>query len=292
MLVEDDASVRKLIERRLGTVGYSVLAFGTAVEALAALASTTPDLVLMDVGLPGLDGVEACKRLAAEYPDVPVVLVTSRTEIQDRVTGLEAGARDYISKPFAPRELLARVKVILREAEILKAAQKRIGALESLALLDPLTRVSNRRYLDLRFPEELMRSVRYERPVSCLMVDVDDFKSINDTHGHAEGDGVLVAVADVLQKELRAVDVLVRYGGEEFVAIMPETDLSGALVAARRICRRVASIVIGPQSLKVTVSIGAATGPTDDLLTRADEAMYAAKRLGKNRVEPVEAGAT
>ncbi len=99
----------------------------------------------MDVGLPDLNGVEACKRVATEYPNVPVVLVTSRAEVQDRVTGLEAGARDYISKPFAPSELLARVKVILREAALRETAQQRVRALESLALIDPLTRISNRR---------------------------------------------------------------------------------------------------------------------------------------------------
>jgi diguanylate cyclase (GGDEF)-like protein len=285
MLVEDDASVRVLLERRLRTAGYFVVSFGSAVEALAALAKETPALVLMDVGLPGLDGVEACKRVAAEYPDVPVVLVTSRAEVQDRITGLDAGARDYISKPFAPRELLARVKAILREAALRETAQQRAKALESLALIDPLTRISNRRYLELRYAEELMRSVRYERPLSCLMVDVDDFKAINDNYGHAGGDSVLVAIANLLQSSLRAADTLVRYGGEEFVIVMPETELSGALVAAHRICSRIAGAEIGPARLHVTVSIGAASGATEDLLVRADQAMYTAKRAGKNRVE-------
>jgi two-component system cell cycle response regulator len=286
MLVEDDASLSGLLEARLGAAGYSVVAFSTAVEALAALTRETPALVLMDIGLPGLDGVEACKRVASEYPNVPVVLITSRAEVEDRVMGLEAGARDYISKPFASRELLARVKVILREAALRETAQQRVKALESLALIDPLTRVSNRRYLELRYAEELARSVRYARPISCLMLDVDDFKAINDTYGHSAGDGVLVAIADLLQRSLRAVDTLVRYGGEEFVIVMPETEISGALAAANRIRTQVASAEIGPHSLRVTISIGAATGATDDLLFRADQAMYTAKRAGKNRVEP------
>lgn len=285
MLVEDDGALRGLLEARLGAAGYSVVAFSTAVDALAALAKETPALVLMDVGLPGLDGVEACKRVATEYPSVPVVLITSRAEVEDRIMGLEAGARDYISKPFASRELLARVKVILREAALRETAQQRVKALESLALIDPLTRVSNRRYLELRYAEELTRSVRYSRPISCLMLDVDDFKAINDTFGHTVGDGVLVAISDLLQKSVRAVDTLVRYGGEEFVVLMPETELSGALAAANRIRTRVDGAEIGPNGLRVTVSIGAATGATDDLLFRADQAMYAAKRGGKNRVE-------
>jgi diguanylate cyclase (GGDEF)-like protein len=286
MLVEDDAAVSGLLEARLGAAGYSVVTFTSAVEALAALARETPALVLMDIGLPGLDGVEACRRVASEYPDVPVVLITSRAEVEDRVMGLEAGARDYISKPFASRELLARVKVILREAALRETAQQRVKALESLALIDPLTRVSNRRYLELRYAEELTRSVRYARPISCLMLDVDDFKAINDTHGHSAGDSVLVAIADLLQRSLRAVDTLVRYGGEEFVIVMPETELSGALAAANRIRLQVASAEIGPHGLRVTVSIGAATGATDDLLFRADQAMYIAKRAGKNRTAP------
>jgi diguanylate cyclase (GGDEF)-like protein len=117
------------------------------------------------------------------------------------------------------------------------------------------------------------------------MVDVDDFKAINDNYGHAGGDSVLVAIANLLQSSLRAADTLVRYGGEEFVIVMPETELSGALVAAHRICSRIAGAEIGPARLHVTVSIGAASGATEDLLVRADQAMYTAKRAGKNRVE-------
>jgi len=285
MLVEDDESVRMLLEKRLCAAGYSVVAFGSAIEALAALAKETPALVLMDVGLPDLNGVEACKQVAEQYPNVPVVLVTSRAEVEDRVTGLEAGARDYISKPFASSELLARVKVILREAALRETAQQRVRALESLALIDPLTRISNRRYLELRYAEELMRCVRYQRPISCLMLDVDDFKAINDTYGHPVGDTVLVALADLLRRSIRAADTLVRYGGEEFVIVMPETEIGGALVAAQRIFAHLAQTEIGPQKLRVTVSIGAATGATDDLLVRADQALYTAKRAGKNRVE-------
>jgi len=125
-----------------------------------------------------------------------------------------------------------------------------------------------------------------------LMLDVDDFKAINDTYGHSVGDMVLVALADLLRRSIRAVDTLVRYGGEEFVIVMPETELAGALVAAQRIFAHLAETEIGPQKLRVTVSIGAATGATDDLLVRADQALYAAKRAGKNRVEAFRAQPT
>jgi diguanylate cyclase (GGDEF)-like protein len=285
LVVEDDEHVRHLLETRLRAAGYEVLAFPSAVAALSALATNRADLVLMDVGLPEMDGVEACKRLAVTHPDLPVVFVTSRVEVQERVTGLEAGARDYIAKPFAASELLARVKVVLREASLLETARQYARALETLALVDPLTGVSNRRYLDLRFPEELARSMRYARPLSCLMLDVDDFKAINDTFGHAVGDRVLKDVARVLRAGVRVTDSLVRCGGEEFVVLMPETDIGGARTAAERLRAAVAALPSGAEGLALTVSIGVAEGATEDLLVRADQAMYGAKRGGKNRVE-------
>jgi diguanylate cyclase (GGDEF)-like protein len=157
--------------------------------------------------------------------------------------------------------------------------------LEALALLDPLTGIANRRALELTLTHELTRSRRYGRPLSCLMADIDGFKAINDKYGHALGDEVLAAFAQLLAMETRArIDLVARYGGEEFVIILPETPLAGAMAMAERVRARVASVEISSRKLKVTVSIGVATESTEDILLRADRAMYQAKQAGRNRV--------
>lgn len=285
MVVEDEPSLRVLLQTRLTSAGYSVVSYETGHGALAALSKEQPDLVLLDVMLPGMDGFEICKHILQQHPDIPVVFLTARGEVDDRLAGFEAGARDYIVKPFSAQELLARVRAILREAALRENTQRQLEAISLVALKDPLTQLWNRRYLEIRLPDEIMRCARYERPFSCLLFDVDDFKRINDSFGHETGDEVLGCIATALVDTFRGVDGIVRYGGEEFIALLPETDLEGAMHAAERARARVAQCEVGPRKIRPTVSVGVASGPTKDILTRADRAMYVAKQSGKNRVE-------
>ncbi len=285
-VVDDDPSMRDLLDRRLTSEGYEVSTFSTSDDVIRAIAIRPPDLVLMDVAMPNVDGYESCRRLKADFPNVPVVFVSASGDLDSKMTAFEVGGRDYIAKPFAAAELLARVRATLREKAMLDTAQRRSEILHQLAVIDALTVVANRRYLEARFPEELARARRYARPLSCMMVDVDDFKQINDTQGHAVGDAVIAAVAKIIRSDVREVDFVARYGGEEFVVVLPETPSEGVLIAAARLCDRVAASPI--EGIRVTVSIGIATGHEADVLVRADTAMYAAKRAGKNRVHLAE----
>lgn len=284
LVVEDDAGVRGLVERRLTSAGYSVAAVGGGLEALSSIDETRPDLVLMDISMPGMDGVETCRHIAARWPGLAVVFLTALGEVDERVRALDAGGRDVVLKPFSAPDLLARVRATLREKALRDAAVRRAEVFERLALTDALSGVWSRLYLETRLPEELARAARYGRPLACLMVDVDDFKHVNDEHGHAVGDDVIRGVGSILHDGLRSVDFVARYGGEEFVVVLPETSPEGAVVAADRMREQVAAARIGERALRVTVSIGIAPGTSADVLLRADAALYAAKGAGKNRV--------
>jgi two-component system, cell cycle response regulator len=285
MVVDDADDIRRLLEKRLGAAGYQVISFPSAVSALPEVTREDPDLILLDVNMPEMDGWEACRRLSKDNPEVPVIFLTAQGDVENRLAGFEVGARDYIVKPFHPAELLARVKAVIREKSATEAAEKRAETLEIMAITDALTGVSNRRYFDMRYPEELERAARYGFDLSCLMIDIDHFKSINDTYGHATGDIVIREVAAVIKSKMRSIDFVARYGGEEFCALLPETDIGAALHIAERIRDAIEALDLGDSRPRVTASLGAAAGVTDDLVENADKALYEAKRRGRNRVE-------
>ncbi|RMH59465.1 MAG: diguanylate cyclase [Candidatus Hydrogenedentota bacterium] len=292
MIVDDQSDVRILARKRLQRHGgYQTCEFSDAASALEAFERENPDLVLLDVNMPGVDGMEACRIMKERFPDVPILFLTARGDVEDRIRGLELGASDYIPKPFDPGELLARVRAALREAgarkkEKVRAEQEKARAerMEKMAIRDPLTDVFNRRYFEKRIEEEIARAYRYGFDISCMMMDIDNFKSINDRYGHPVGDEVLKKVAAAVKRAVRAVDILARYGGEEFAVILPETDLSEARMIAERVRAAVEKIDLGEEYPRVTVSIGVAAGAFHELVTRADQALYDAKRAGKNRV--------
>jgi diguanylate cyclase (GGDEF)-like protein len=285
MVVDDADDIRRLLEKRLGAAGYQVVSYASAVLALPEVVREDPDLILLDVNMPELDGWEACRLLSQSNPDVPVIFLTAQGDVENRLTGFEAGARDYIVKPFHPAELLARVKAVIRERSATEAAEKRAETLEIMAITDALTGVANRRYFEIRYPEELERAARYGFDLSCLMIDIDHFKSINDTYGHATGDVVIREVAAVIKRAMRSIDFIARYGGEEFCALLPETDIAAALNIAERIREAIEAVDLGDGRPRVTASLGAAAGVTNGLVENADKALYDAKRRGRNRVE-------
>lgn len=290
MVVDDEADIRRLITKRLTAAKYDVVSYPTAVEALKVLQEEAPDLVLMDVNMPEMDGFEACKRFTEMVPSLPVLFVSARGDVDDKIIAFESGGRDYIPKPFSPAELVARVKATLREKSLKDAAQKKAETFEILAITDPLTGIANRRYFDERLKEELGRSRRYNSDLSCAMVDIDNFKAVNDTYGHAVGDRVIVEVVNAIRQSIRAVDMPARYGGEEFVILLPQTDLSEATLLGERIRRSVEEIRLGPGMPNISVSIGVAMGSEKDLVENADKGLYQAKRAGKNRVIAVTPG--
>ena len=241
--------------------------------------------------MPELDGVEVCRRIRALDLSSPpyLILLTSRGDKQDIATGLEAGAADYVQKPFDHDELRARLLVGRRFAELNKKLMEAQGELRRQALTDSLTHIHNRRAILMRLTEEMARAPRQNLPLSVGSLDIDHFKLVNDNYGHASGDFVLQNVVERALKALRPYDALGRTGGEEFLIVMPGVGPRDANIVLERIRKivRATPIELHGEELLVTVSIGGAVWsgePMDDLLNRADEALYDAKRAGRDQV--------
>ena len=289
LVVDDQKQNVRLLEMRLRAHGYQVDAAYDGESALGLVQERLPDLILLDVMMPGMDGYEVCRHLqsmpTAKY--IPVIMLTAKGDLESKVTGLEVGAVDYMTKPFEPQELLARVGAALR------AKRVRDEALEA-AWHDPLTSLYSRRYLDQRLTDEFRRSVRYDTPFSMVMIDIDHFKKINDTLGHAAGDEVLIAVGRALKDQCRDVDKVCRYGGEEFAILLPETDLAGASMCAERLRRQCEELAFSGNlsCVSISVSCGVSSYPeaqaasAQELLEQADGALYEAKNAGRNRTVP------
>ncbi len=294
ILVVDDSEPNLMLLRSiLNLDGYRVDTVLSGPEALDLARSEPPDLVLLDVMMPEMSGYDVCRCLKADErtAHVPIIFLTALGDVPERVTGLEAGGDDYIAKPFHPDELRARIKAALRTKQVRDRLQRERQDLAAQAVTDPLTGVYNRRMLDARLQEEVIRARRYGHCLTCLMLDLDFFKAVNDDHGHPTGDAVLRRFVQATHACLRGSDVLARYGGEEFVILVTETDLAGATVTAEKVRRRIEETefqAVNGAPLRVTASIGVAELEPDDtpesLLARADQAMYRAKHDGRNRV--------
>jgi diguanylate cyclase (GGDEF)-like protein len=247
-----------------------------------------PDLVLLDILMPNMDGYEVLTEFKKieNIQNIPVILITGLSSSEEEEKALALGAIDYITKPFKPVIIKLRVRHQIRIINQLRA-------IEQLCLIDTLTEIPNRRSFDSRMGIEWYRAIREKTPISLLMIDVDKFKDYNDTYGHQQGDVVLKTIAKVFTSTLqRAVDFTCRWGGEEFVVLLPNTDASGAMVVAERVRENTEKTMIpcaDGSFTKVTISIGINTenpikgSPVDQFLSRADEALYIAKRTGRNK---------
>ena len=295
LVAEDDALFRRILQSWLQNWGYEVTTVEDGSEAWKVLQQeNAPELLILDWIMPGIDGLELCRRIRAQRqtPYHYILLVTSRDEKQDVVRGLEAGADDYLTKPFETSELRARLRVGKR---ILQLQAELIQARENLrfqATHDGLTGLWNRASALDVLHRELQRAVRLGTSTGVLMLDLDHFKKINDTYGHLSGDFVLREVAERVNKVVRSYDFVGRYGGEEFMVVLSACGRQDLISSAERIRASISSspIPYGELELTVTVSIGAAIAAPGDtseqqVLARADAALYTAKRNGRNRVE-------
>jgi two-component system, cell cycle response regulator len=298
LVADDSATVRALVRLELEAAGYEVLEAEDGRQAVETARAQRVSAVLLDVEMPELDGFGVIAALKADplTADVPVVFLTSRTETEDVLGALRAGAHDYLRKPPDPAELLARVASAVEVTALRAELQRRSEELDRISRTDHLTDLFNRRHLDETLQAMVASSRRHHFPVSALLVDVDHFKQINDRHGHEAGDLVLQAVARTLAGAVRVEDVLGRWGGEEFLVLAPHTDLDGAAVLAERLRTQVGALVVETPggAVHVTISIGGttATAPgvgADAVLRTADEQLYAAKEAGRDRssVRPV-----
>jgi diguanylate cyclase (GGDEF)-like protein len=292
LVADDDTASRLLLQKVLTKWGYDVVTASSGEEAWTILTGDdSPDIAVLDWMMPELDGVEVCRRIRAlELSSPPyLLLLTGRDNKQDIATGLESGASDYVQKPFDHDELRARLLVGRRFAELNRKLLDTQAELRRQALTDPLTRIMNRRAILGRLTEEMARAPRQGLPLSIGVMDIDHFKSINDTLGHAGGDAVLQAVVERGQKALRAYDAIGRIGGEEFLIVMPGVGPRDTEIVLERLRKAVSDRPVSTQGqdVSVTVSIGGAVcqGETmDELLNLADDALYKAKNQGRNRV--------
>ncbi|MBV9924739.1 MAG: diguanylate cyclase [Acidobacteria bacterium] len=301
ILVADDEPVNlALIRRRLEWEHYRVETAEDGGQAVEAARRVLPDLVILDVMMPVMDGLQACRLLKADPAtrDIPVIFLSALDDTDTKVRGLSLGANDYVSKPFRVEELLARVSVAIRlklERDRLRQRAEELRrsaeAASEMSMTDALTGLLNRYGLHRALQRELSEARRYDRPLSCLLIDIDFFKSVNDTYGHAAGDTALQQAARVITESVRGSDVVCRYGGEEFLVLAPETGLEGARALADKIRQSFAARLFGEGAhvFPLTLSAGAAQLATDesgnDMIARADEALYHAKQTGRDRVE-------
>ena len=297
LLVVDDQPVNVQALYQTFSIDHQVLMATSGEQALALCASQQPDLVLLDVVMPGMDGHEVCRHLKATAvtADIPVIFVTAHNDEAAETLGLELGAVDFISKPINPKIVRARVKTQL-------TLKTQSDLLKSWAYLDGLTGVHNRRHFDERLTSESARAARTGTALSLILLDVDFFKLYNDRYGHQAGDACLRRVAAALEAGLkRPGDLLARYGGEEFVCLLPDTDLSGAMVLAERLRKQVFELQIkhadSSAAPVVTVSLGVCSrskdvfGPAAALLREADAQLYHAKSGRRNQAWGYEVNA-
>jgi len=302
LIVDDHEDNVELLRARLESWGYATESAMNGMEALSKVEDSPPDLILLDVMMPQIDGMEVARRVKSntDLPFIPIIMQTALDTTEDKVEGLEAGADDYITKPIEFPELKARLKSMLRikrlqeeleerERQLLEANER----LRHMSQTDGLTGLDNRRHIEQQLDSMFAHAARLSEPLSCVMCDLDRFKSVNDTYGHQAGDAVLKQFARILKHEAREkVDRVGRYGGEEFILLLPGTVLDAACTFSERVRKEVEArtFTFDGGTLKRTASFGVAGWPhpripnCDALVRAADDALYVAKETGRNRV--------
>jgi diguanylate cyclase (GGDEF)-like protein len=289
LVVDDEEGVRAMLRVALSREGYDVSTASDAKEAIACVADQHPMVAILDINIPGTDGLQLCRRFTREDA-LEVVLITGDDRNYSFDDAADAGACDFLLKPIRLSELVLRVERALATRRLRMERDETLRELRRLSLTDDLTGLYNSRHFMDQVQRELARAGRYGHAVSLIVLDLDHFKRVNDSHGHQEGDRVLRRVADALQRSIREPDTAYRCGGEEFAVIVPETTGQSATVLAKRILAATAIRVngTGGPPIDVTASLGIAQwqGKEDAwaLVHRADMAMYEAKRAGRNRI--------
>lgn len=295
LIAEDDATTRQLLKTILIKWGYDVIDTSNGNEAWQALqAEEAPRLAILDWRIPGIDGTEICRKIRQESNEhyTYMILLTAQDRDEDLVTGMEAGADDYITKPFKTSELKVRLRAGRRIIELQNELIAAREILKKQAAHDSLTGLLNRGEILRILKNELAKAVREGHPVGLIMADLDSFKKINDTYGHITGDVVLRLTSERMLSLMRSYDFVGRYGGEEFLIILPGCDQQGAVALAERLRQSVSDMGMNtPEGIiPVTISLGVTLSDPerqdmDSLIKSADSALYQAKKNGRNRVE-------
>jgi len=288
LVVDDESDATRLFFEVFKRKGYEVIEAADGTTGVRLAHESKPDVILLDIDLPDIDGFEVCRLLKTDAATsaIPIIFVSAHfMDEVSKVTALSIGGNDFITKPYSIPELAARVAVMVR----IKKAE---DALRYQSVTDGLTGLYNRRFTFARLDEELSRAKRHNLSIACVVIDLDHFKKVNDEYGHLAGDTALRKVSEMLLRHARKEDLPCRYGGEEFLLVLPQTHTAGAVTLTERIRESLEKEAIRTDEglVHITLSAGIAAFPEngaatpDDLLRLADAALYEAKEKGRNRV--------
>jgi two-component system cell cycle response regulator len=294
LVVDDSAIYRKLIEQVLSGNGYSLSFARSGGEALQSYRENSPSIVITDWLMPDLSGLELCRLIRADQADgyAYIIVMTSNTEKNEIVEGLDAGADDYVVKPFNPREMLARIRAGCRIVDLHVRLNRKSEDLEEVARTDSLTGLPNRRAIEEWTRKQIRGATRHGFPLWAVLGDIDSFKGVNDTFGHEAGDVVLRGFGDILRRGTRVSDMCARFGGDEFLLAISHVNATEVETAINRMRAQFSAqaFLFAGQCVSVTATFGAASVQCCEpkelatLLRRADEMLYEAKRAGRNCV--------
>jgi len=295
LLVEDNESDAELVRHFLTDLPLHLERLSNGEDAVELCQTGKVDMMLLDILLPGLNGFEVCRRVKSsdKGKDLPIVVITCLEDMDSRVKCLELQADDFLVKPIIGRELQARVKILLEKKTQLDKLRSHYEEALNSAVVDWLTGLYNHGYFKKFLDLEIKKSLRQRYPVTLIMIDIDNFKALNDSYGHPSGDVVLQELAQVVRKSVREVDLVARYGGDEFAVVLPYSDGRRALRIAHRIDENIKKHGFSPlasaQNSRLTVSMGVAGYPqdavhVDELIHSADQKLYTAKTKGKNQI--------
>ena len=289
IIVEDVNTTAMIVQKLLDVLGVESFICNTVEEFNAHIKVIYPEIISLDLYLPDGNGLEICKSLRSsrKLDELPIVIVSGNTEMDTVVECLRAGANDHISKPIIKEEFFARVSNVLKIRTLQKDLHDQQKQMETLAFTDPLTSLFNRTYMDMAIQREMERTRRSKSPLGLLLIDLDFFKQVNDTHGHEIGDEVLREFGLLLKSTIRSYDVPCRYGGEEFCVLLPGSTASNVVTVAERIRKACENKKFSTRELTQTISIGTSVFPElsreNALISDADKALYSAKQSGRNR---------
>ena len=297
ILIVDDIKTNIDILNDILSDRYDVMVALDGKSAIELATEELPDLILLDIMMPHLDGYEVCKTLKSnpKTSHIPIIFATARTDEDSIEKAYDVGGVDYVCKPYKPKELQARINTQLKMTQLLKDLQKSKRQLARLASKDPLTGLFNRRYFKVFSKNIISHAKKNKKSIGLLMLDIDDFKMINDTYGHSVGDIVLVSISNMLQGIVDKKDILCRYGGEEFIVLLPNKSIKDTKEMAYAIQEALSSLYIpyNDTQIPVTASIGVSIVDVEcedrieSAIDRADEALYSVKDSGKNGVEVI-----
>lgn len=292
LIIDEESSQRCLLKEILG-LEFTIIESSSAIDSLELLSHQTIDLILANDVLSDMSGTSLCRILKTKkkFSETPFILMTAQEDILFIQKALEAGASNFLLKPIHPFNVLMAIYVAAKHKDSIHHLNRKIHKLKKLAERDPLTNFYNRYVLYEQGKKEISKAHRGNMPLSVIMVDIDEFKNINDALGHLIGDEILMEFSDLLASALRSIDLTARFGGEEFVILLPKTDIDQALVVAEKIRMTVANHPFQTDEgiAYITVSLGVATltktsRKLEDLLEDIDNALYKAKENGRNQV--------